>query len=219
MSSTTQKVGLVLVSYNRIKYLNQCIDSLLQSDLTKLGMLCCVDDCSTEDVMPHLRRLKGIQNTRVVIAKTPRNSQIWGSLYFGHNYLYEQGCDVMLNLDADAIVNKNWLNRLPDLHSRFPNDIISGFNTPTHPVTANLLDYYMKRTIGGINMVFTRNTYADIVRTAYEYNTSWDWEVSKRASYSGRRLIVSKPSVIQHIGYESVMGHVRVDVAEDFTRD
>ena len=39
------------------------------------------------------------------------------------------GYDIVINLDADAIVKPNLISRLVELKTRFPKFIVSGFNS------------------------------------------------------------------------------------------
>src|SRR5690606_26935169 len=91
----------------------------------------------------------------------------------------------------------------------------TGFNCDTlnangsirHKVIEQGEGYNIKASVGGINMLLTKETYANFVRPALvhslEKHLNWDHQASLKAG----RVVVCQPSVIQHIGYESSMGH------------
>jgi hypothetical protein len=105
------------------------------------------------------------------------------------------------------------------LHNMFPNNLITGFNTLVsnrHPISETFCKYHTKKTCGGINMLFSRELFTKIESSLS--SNAWDWNLCKLLS---NPVIVSKPSVIQHIGIESTIpGHGSqgkdVDIAYDF---
>jgi len=214
------KVGLAITTYNRIDYLRTFVDSLLNSDLSKVDIICIVDDCSTENVKPILERVKAVYPEKTIILKTKLNSQIWITLKAAMDYLISEGCKTLINLDPDCILRKEWLNRVLDLHNRFPEDIVTGFNTlANHPIRETHEDYYVKGSCGGINMVYNINTYYDIIVPSFNTKTSWDTTSNGRTRAKRKKIIVTRPSVIQHIGSFSTMGHHGGDKALDFIED
>jgi len=210
------KVGLAITTYNRIEYLRTFLNSFLESDLSKLDMICVIDDCSTENVKPLLERIKAVYPDKTILLRTRVNSQIWQTLKVAIDVLIDGGCDTLLNLDPDCIVNKDWLNKILDLHNRFPDNIVTGFNTITHSIKETHEDYYIKDTCGGLNMVYNKNTYNNHIVPSFNSKGSWDTIVHR---IKKSKVIVSKPSVIQHIGIHSTMGHTKPDTALDFIED
>ena len=215
------KVGLLLVTYNRTEYLKQCVDTLINSDLTKLDLLYCLDDYSTEDTYTEIIRLKHNISDKISFrrSKNSENMNIHNCLKIGFDYLYNHGFDVMINIDSDVIVRKEWLENILRLQDRFPNDIISGFNTRSHPIIKSHSDYHIKKTVGGINLAFSKETYKSVIEPSLT-GVDWDWKVCKKISEYKIKFIVSKPSVINHIGANSTLrkgpGH---DVAIDYKQN
>lgn len=200
--------GLVVCTYNRPAELQQTIQSLESSDLTDVEIIVC-DDCST-DAETH----KLIDNWNRPIMKIKadinhRTSNAWG-LKTGWDIFYDKGMDYLLDLDSDAIVKPHWISVLLNLSKQFPNHIISGFNTPNHPITQTFDTYHTKKSIGGVNMFFPINIYPFIRQNLY--SDQWDWYVCNNMRTP---FIVSNPSVVQHIGKHSVSGH-GFDYATDF---
>jgi hypothetical protein len=142
------------------------------------------------------------------------------------NKAFEQGFDIVINLDSDAIVRNDWLDVLLHLHKRFPKQIITGFHSTTknadgserHRMISGGEGWCEKLSVGGINMLFTKQTFEQFAKPALEkcivHGGNWDHQTCIAAG----SVICSVPSVIQHIGIESSLGHThdKPDVADDF---
>ena len=103
--------------------------------------------------------------------------------------------------------------------------IVSGFNcikSCNHYIKKSYSKFNLKNTIGGINMFFNQKTYKNVLLPVLSHgrpNMGWDWEVCKKAKYNNCPIVVSKPSVIQHIGMSGLNSNTkrrRYDIAEDF---
>ena len=62
--------------------------------------------------------------------------------------------------------------------------------------------------------MFSKEIYMRFVKRAFGFNNNWDWQLGKMLYKV--RFIISKPSVVQHIGSESLLGHHVADFALDF---
>lgn len=211
-------IGLLINTWNRPEYLSECIKSVRNADLSGVFVLV-VDDCSTDHkVFPLL--------SGFMIYRMDKNKSIRFALEKGMQILFDQiGCDTVINLDADAIVRPDFISKLTELSEQFPNDIITGFNTliaGRHPIVSQHGGYCVKKTCGGINMLFTKSLYEKILKralvTSQRLSGHWDDIVCKMNLEVGGKVICTTPSVVQHIGFKSAMGHnANPDYAEDFT--
>lgn len=213
------KVAILLTTYNRPEYLKTTIDSLNKADLSDVDVLV-VDDRSTDhDTINLIQQFKHIINDS--------NRSIRYSLLTGFNHLFDIGYEVVINLDSDVLVRNDFVSVLLNLHNKFPNKLITGFNCNTlslhghvrHHVVSSGDGYNVKKSVGGVNMLVTKDTYNKFVKPALERTLleggNWDNEACKLTD----GVICAVPSVIQHIGYNSSMGHTGVeppDVADDF---
>lgn len=217
------KLGLLITTYNRPQYLRQCLESILRSTAIKRDdvEILIVDDGSTNS-----ETLELINPDWASTIKKPR-AGIKDSLLKGYNYFFNDYNDVglVINLDGDAIVRNDFLEILLSLKKRFNECIVSGFNTTVknrNPIIAEHDLFYEKKYASGINMVINQKQYLEWVKPALlKPNCNWDYETSLASERAGFPVIVSRPSVIQHIGIEeSSMGHISgsepPDVAEDF---
>lgn len=118
-----------------------------------------------------------------------------------------------MNLDADIIVKKDFLIKLKTAFDSLTFDILTGYNSKSHTTVKQGDGYVQKKTLGGINMVFSPRTYRDIVIHCLR-DTKFDWYVSACVD----KIIALSPSVIQHIGYNGMnsKNDENFDISADF---
>ena len=225
------KLGLIITTFNRVDYLRQCLSSISKADLSQVATIMIVDDCSTDKETIKLINDFELEGVELIKAFSKENRSIKGSLLFGLDLLFNS-CDVVTNLDGDAIVTKSAFNRLLELHERFSEHIVSGFNCFTknkdgserHKVLDKQDTFTRRQSVGGINMIFSKERYYKWVRPALlksiEQRLNWDDHTCRASWADGFEIITSSPSCVQHIGFESSMGHSTggepPDVASDF---
>jgi hypothetical protein len=212
-------IGIVMTVFDRPEYVEKSLSSLANTTFPKgtVTTIVIVNDNSTDKKIDKILKNFNIHGVNKVIFNNEENIRTWNCLIKGFDYLYNKNVDVMMSLDSDAIVKKDWLVKVLDLHKKFPETIVSGFNANSHKASSEIDTYYVKKTIGGINMVFNWGTYLDIIRTNLVSGlASWDWKVCDYINRSNMSFYVTKPSVIQHIGADSSLGHGGHDVALDF---
>lgn len=224
------KLGIVIPVYNRPEYLRQCLDSVIRSILPEGINIVVVNDCSTH---PDMNRIlagfaENLRGKSITFKNNRVNSGVAYSIKAGIATLLEAGCDMFINLDSDAIVRREWIDKIIELKNLFPSKIVTGFNcltkndngTERHPITEQAQGYNFKKSVGGLNMCFDRTQYNSCILPALEKairrECNWDAEACK---YSGGAACVV-PSVVQHIGINSSMGHHETpDTADDFVKD
>lgn len=205
------KLALIITTYNRPDLLKQCLDSLRQSDLSKVNHLVFVDDYSTDSHVLPLISSFGHKFKTVFASDTNRG--IKQSLLTGYEIGFTN-CDLCINLDPDAIVKPDWIDRLLELKQEHPAYIISGFNCnhPKNPIVGEGNGYVLRQHCNGINMLIDKHQYETIVKPALMRDGNWDYNSTNKLPF-----IITRPSVIQHIGASnSTMGHAQGDVACDF---
>lgn len=202
--------ALILTTYNRPHYLRRCLESL--SRATPPTHYIIVDDCSTDSETIEL-----INNFPATVKIAMRqNKGIKNSLQLGFKTAFDLGADLAINLDADAIVKPDFIERLTRLHVSWAGKcIVSGFNcnNPKNPVLFEAHDHVTRQHCNGINMCMNREQYETIVRPALLKSGNWDYDSTHKQPFA-----ITKPSVVQHIGMRSSMGHVGADVACDFVQ-
>lgn len=216
--------SLIICTFNRPQYLRQCFASLLRADLSPLSKIYIIDDHSTDEQAKTLIADFDLPGKEVVKIRKSKNSGIKDSLAIGYLLAFEHS-NYVVNLDGDAIVRKDFLTVLFQLKYLFPNNIVSGFNTTVknrNPIIEEHKTFFKKKYASGINMVINKDEYENYILPALSMPIgNWDYEASKLHMADGKAVIVSKPSVLNHIGVEfSSMNHISEseppDVATDF---
>lgn len=200
--------ALILTCYNRPEYLSRCLDSLRNAVLPELVII--VDDASTDvEINGLISEFKTSVN--ILTFRKSKNAGIKDSLLFGYKLAFDLGATHVINLDADAIVKPDFVNVLLNLYDG--QHIVSGFNcnNPKNPILSEHDGYVMRQHGNGINMLIDRNQYETIIKPALLSNTNWDYASTNKYPFK-----ITRPSVVQHIGLKSSMGHVGADVACDF---
>lgn len=217
------KVGLVIPIHNRSNYVKQCFDSLLKLTV-KPDIIVLVDDASTDmqvkteiGVFSTLAKANGIQ---IEVITNRVNAGVRASLKSGIERLITyKDIYYVINLDSDAIVKPNFISVLKAIHFNCAHErIVSGFNVHNdkNPVTYIGEGFVLKPHANGINMCFKRTQYDSLIREALLKEGNWDYNVSLHCQQMGFEFAITVPSVVQHIGIQSSMGHVGGDFATDF---
>lgn len=226
-------IGLVITTFNRANYLHLCFESLLRADLSNIDRIVIVDDNSTDpEVIPLINQFSIRVQCNVGTILKQENKSIKDSLLTGINNLLEWGCDTFINLDGDAIVRNDFVDRLLDLKQKYPALIVTGFNCNTLNRDGSIRHKHLysepgaifRESVGGINMCFHRDQYLKYIKPALvqtlNYGGNWDALSCKNSMADSLPIAVTVPSVVNHIGLTSSMGHDAggepADVADDF---
>jgi len=212
-------IGIVVPCYNRPEYLWWTIESL-KASLCQDGKdirVIFVDDGSTDISIDRL--LSGL-----LWHKQPHGG-VKEAIKNGMSYMLAlDDIDYYMILDSDAVVRKDFIEQIISL----PKDgIATGFHCTTknrdgserHTILSETPTYFTKKSVGGINMAFTRETYNDYILPALNSPGNWDHNACINIEKSGKSVYCVKESVVQHIGTVSSMGHgitEAPDVADDF---
>lgn len=225
------KIALLITTFNRPEYLKLCLESLKRADLSKIGFILIVDDNST-----HPETLNLLDNFElspfILVKHKEQNRSIKDSLLYGFSYLFENGFNTVINLDGDAIVRNDFVDRILDLKLRYPDLIITGFNCNTKNRDGSIRHKHLyseegaifRASVGGINMCLGIEQYLKWVKPALihslNYGGNWDHMACLNSQADSCPIGVTVPSVIQHLGVNSSMGHDAggepADTADDF---
>ena len=104
------KVSTVIVTYNRLNLLKQCIDKVLNQDVKDLDIVL-VDNASNDGTKEYI---EGLNNERIKYFNTGKNLGGAGGFSFGLNAASKAGYDYCWIMDDDTMVNHNSLYSLLD---------------------------------------------------------------------------------------------------------
>ena len=221
-------IGLVIPIYNRHEYVAQCLDSLSKAKFPKDSVIVMIDDCSTDEYTIRMFESFQINGVRIIKLRNMVNKGVNYCLKATITRCLLLKCDVIINLDSDTLVKPDFISVLLKLRKKYPKNIVSGFHckmlgnngVERHPVISEHDDHYVKKSIGGVNMCFDAELYRKYISPSLEKPPDWDYYTCLFSAKDGKGMICTKPSVIQHIGTISSLGHDggngQVDISHDF---
>ena len=210
---------IVVPIFNRKKYLESCLQSLDKCFLNN-SIVVFVDDSSDFETQEYLKNvsLSNISFIKI-FKKVNRNMFDSFRMVFDEFYKYEN-IKFFVTLDSDTIHKPEWLIKLKLLYYDKENEkkngnmLLTGFNTLNHLNISEHQNCYKKNSCGGINMFFDKNLYPVFKETLYD--ALWDWRVVQLCQINNWDILCTKPSVINHIGFEGLSYGKQFDVAFDF---
>ncbi len=224
------KIAVIIPCYNRPEELEECLTSVIEAYRVEDVTYVLIDDASNDPRTTALVRkfnkpgsfsMKFIHKERQGICK---------NLLKGYQYCFDNGYEVVINLDSDAKVKPNWIIKLLSLMQAFPHNIVTGFHSQTknrdgserHPIIFEDKHYCLKKSVGGINFAMTRSLFEMYMLPSLlhslKFGGNFDHLTSIAAERCGYPMVCAVPSLIQHIARTSTLGHNQEhpDIAEDW---
>lgn len=231
-----KKTAIIIACYNRPIELAECLETIRVAVMRfkRIKTVLLIDDASTEEKTKKLIREYSIPKTTIVKMFNRHNSGICVNLTKAYDFCFDNGHEVVINFDSDAKVKPDIFEKLLELHHRFPDRIVTGFHSKTRNplgiIRHEILymnqeeGYCFKKTIGGINMVLSRQVYEKYLSPLLvdNYNhpgSQWDLQACRNMHQDGLPAVCAVPSLVQHIAiHTTIVGHedVRPDIAEDW---
>lgn len=213
-----KKVALIITTYNRPEYLAYCIAGVEELNPQPDYIILC-DDSSDN---PQTIEMIASKGNKWHINLNSVNRGIKRQIEAGVKIAFEvYDADIAINLDGDAMVKPNLIEGLVSLHCMHDN-IVSGFNcvTEANPIISVKDGYVYKGYCNGINMCFNRDQYNKYILPSLSKGGNWDYNTSLACREDNKPFIITTPSLVQHLGIVSSMGHtnggVQADMAHDF---
>lgn len=213
------KISIIIPVFERPDELALCLESIRRTEDLREVSIVMIDDFSKNSQTKRIFENFFISGVPICKIRNEVNYKVSINIKKGVGKAMLMGAELLVVLDADAIVKPNWLERIKDLKRSFPDSIISGFNTltksrqgsPRHPIIREENDFVAKHSIGGINMAFDYEQYKKFVNVgldnAIRINGHWDTITCQIIKRNGGEIIVTKPSVVEHIARTSTLSH------------
>jgi len=220
------KTAIIIPTYNRPEYLKKCFESLADTYIAPETLIYIIDDASTNKET--IKLIKAFDKEGCEIKKEFKkvNKGVYDSFLKMYYYCFSKGFEYVINIAPDSIVNNYFWELMQYYKIMFPNKIISGFNTltlsekgtPRHPVKANKKWYIEKDTSCSLCFGIDRQIYESYFKPTLQA------QMKKKklcydtiASSKSEGVVCTVPSVAEHIGIESTLGHhYNPDVSCDF---
>lgn len=222
---------LFISTFNRPKYLEKSLQSLLDSIDTIIPQIIITDDGSSDKKVDELIDIFEFNYENkfklpVITNKNPQNSglpqgkllPIFANIFNVYNFPY------FLITDSDMIYKKGWIEKLVELYDSTGAPLITGFNTLTnnHDTLKEFDNFRTKKSIGGCNLLVDTKFYK---KYPFIPEKSWDYVMSENAWFYVTQhddanifgIVCAKPSYVDHIGKEGTWARKNYyDKAEDF---
>ena len=104
----TQRVSIIICSYNAEADLRDCLASLELQDYPKMEIVI-VNDASTDATARYLETFKSRTPAETVIVTNPSNLGVAGSRNAG---IHKATGEILAFLDADCVADKSWISEL-----------------------------------------------------------------------------------------------------------
>lgn len=210
------KIALLIVTYDRPRYLKETLWSIGNADLLKVSQVLIVDNNSTDTETNEL-----LADCPYKVIKRTENYGISANLLVGYEQLFGDGYDVVINFDSDAVIRPDCITKLMELYK--PGTLLAGFHSTTknangterHIIISNHDGYCMKESVGGINFCIDKQAYINYVKPAL-ITTNPHGNFDHISCLNAGGVMCAVPSLVQHIGIESSLGHENPDIADDF---
>lgn len=206
------KLALLIPFHNRPDTFRKCLESLPSYPCTVI----LINDCSTDYETIEIANNFTLKGAKVELHNFSRNAGVKGALKYGYEYAFKTH-DIVINLDSDCIVTPDFFTRILSLRAKHK-EIISGFNSSDNkrnPIIEERSNYLKKRFVNGACLCVNHELYAKYIELSLRKPGNWDYNTSLLAG----SCVVAKPSLVQHIGMVSSMGHSdNPDVALDFPK-
>ncbi|EMU55906.1 glycosyltransferase family 2 protein [Clostridium butyricum] len=116
-----KKIGIVIVNYNGIKYNEDCINSIFNSSYKNIEIVI-VDNNSKDN---SIEKLKNIYSDRIIIIENNKNLGFAGATNIGIKYCMKSGCDYLLLLNNDTVINKHMISNMLYTSERYNGCVVS----------------------------------------------------------------------------------------------
>lgn len=210
--------GIIITIKNRSEYVFHLFESLKRADLSDC-IIVIVDDGSTDLLIPKMISGFEIEGVEIFHTRYHTSQGVKKAIRTGIDFILHR-CDDFMILDGDTMVRSDFLSQLRKL----PTDsIATGFHcsmlkhdgSPRHPILIETDNYYIKESVGGANMMFSKDIYLRIIEPALFKNGNWDHEACKSLRIQNKGVYCLKESVVQHLGVNSAMGHHNYEAADE----
>ena len=115
---TKMKYGVVIVTYNRLELLKECIENCIRQTIP-FEKIIIVNNCSTDGTDEYLQQYKA--DMRFVISEQTENLGGAGGFRVGLELAGKEDLDWVLIIDDDAMIAEDYIQKCDRVIRRYPN--------------------------------------------------------------------------------------------------
>lgn len=129
------KVSVVIPVYNVEKYLEKCLNSIINQTLKEIEIIC-INDCSTDSSFHILKNYQKLDNRIIII-----NNEINQKAGFSRNIGIEKATGEYIGfIDSDDYIDENFFEELYNTAKKYDSDIVNTANISYHNYTTNKIE-------------------------------------------------------------------------------
>lgn len=185
-----------MTTFNRKNILLKCMPEIKKLSQHHDYLVC--DDASTEITESELKII--FSGWRVYRSKVNSGRADYAMARLMDLFL-ETGKEYLLILDSDLLVDPALSEFISD-YAGETDGVFSIFNTASHPTTGEIGKWLTKDHIGAAGTVLKKSIVKEI-RDNVKVTNSFDWDWSAYLVNTKRKILVSKRSYVQHLGFSN----------------
>lgn len=116
-----KKNGVVIVTYNRLNLLKECLAAVFTQEYA-FSEAIVINNASTDGTREYLDGVKNYGSTRVTVIHSPENLGGSGGFYCAMQQAQTRNWDYILIIDDDAILQPDYMRRLMDYVDEHPSE-------------------------------------------------------------------------------------------------
>ena len=194
-------ITIGITTYNRLHYLKKMSQSLHASHNLATCNIRVYDDCSVELGIEDLQNL--FPDAKEIVVR-PENLGPCENMRQMYIDFLNTGDDLLVAADSDLIFHPDWISFVLR-YFPYTDGILSLYNSVLHKakkeVRIERTKFLQKMHLGSAGVVMHRDIVQEIVDNIPQ-TKGYDWMWSSYFKKTGKKLLVSKISYIQHIGVQ-----------------
>jgi hypothetical protein len=194
--AASKRVAIGIPTYNRRGLVEACGVSLCSAVGVHDAEIIVIDDCSSEFDIEFLR---GVFPKGASIARRETNSGGADyALYKMLKTLLETGADILIVLDSDMIVSRDFIDRAVALLPK-TDGLLSLYNSHKHLGVHACESLMLKNSIGAAGSAWSKELLSELIANV-PFETYYDWAFSRYIVKTGKRIMSVRNSCVQHTG-------------------
>lgn len=220
MNKTTKKntlVSVIVPNYNGEKTIGKCIQSILNNNYKNLELIV-IDDCSEDS---SVKILESFKNNKISIIKNKTNL---GPSKTRNKGIKSSNGQIILLIDSDAYVGRNWICQHVLAHESINTDIVAGSVQGIHKTIIGQADdfcnwwtsipkskngFIKKLHVPTLNFSVKRRVFGKIGYFKEELKYGEDSEFSNRAIKNGLKIYFQSDITVYHFDRDSLQSFLK----------
>ena len=213
-------VSIVIPAYNAEKTLGECLNAIQHLDWNGELEITVVDDASTDETTKIAQSFPGVRVIPISHGGAARatNHGIKAASY-----------NIVLSVDADAILEKDWLNKAIPVFENTSVAVVSGYvEGRSQKLIGKITGYHTELrhrrrpwyvdAVGSANTAYRREALVRVGMFNEALNVGYDHDIAYRLHAAGYLLILNKEAKCYHYWREDLKGYLKQQYGYAYSR-